>query len=81
VIGEFVEYRGDYYILVMSGNRYYGVVTLRSSPCSPKVVLVIEQACASIVIGKKRTMLLTLYGDPSDVFEYFIGNILDREDL
>ena len=76
MIGEYVEYKGEIYVVVMIGVSYYGVVTLRSRACSQNIVAVVEQECVSIVKGSKRTLLIAIYGEPSSIVEYLVGNIL-----
>jgi hypothetical protein len=79
MVGEYVKYDGEYYVIVMTGSKCYGVVTLRSRACSQAVVIVLEQECASIVTGRERQFLIALHGDPTDIVEYLIGNILTEE--
>lgn len=79
MIGEYVKYDGEYYVIVMTGSKYYGVVTLRSRACSKAVVIMLEQGCFSIVTGRERQFLIALHGDPIDIVEYLIGNIITEE--
>jgi len=79
MIGEYVELFGTIYVIVMVGDTYYGVVTLRSRACSDAIVVVVEQGCVSIVSQNKRTYLIALHGDPSNIDEFLIGNILTEE--
>lgn len=79
MIGEYVELFGTICVIVMVGDNYYGVVTLRSRACSNAMVIVVEQGCVSIVNQIKRAYLITLYGNPLDISEFLIGNILTEE--
>ena len=79
MIGQYVKYDGKYYVVVMAGSDCYGVVTLRSRACSEAVVIVLEQGCVSIVSSRERDFLITVHGEPEDIVEYEIGNILIRK--
>lgn len=79
MVGEYVKKDGKYYVIVMTGSKYYGVVTLRSRACSEATVIVLEQGCVSIVTGRERQFLILVYGHPNDIVEYRIGNILTED--
>ena len=63
----------------MTGEKCYGVVTLQSRACSRAIVIIFEQECVSIVTQDERDFLIALHGDPTDIVESIIGNILTED--